>query len=66
LRLADWQAEAYEIPADVAALAQQREKARADKDWVESDRLRETMKAAGWQVEDGANGQRLTPIDPAT
>jgi cysteinyl-tRNA synthetase len=65
LRLAEWQANAFEIPADVTALAQQREKARAAKDWAESDRLRETLKAAGWQVEDGAGGQRLSPIDAA-
>ncbi|SIN95487.1 cysteine--tRNA ligase [Paraburkholderia phenazinium] len=62
LRLADWHAEAFEIPADVAALAQQRERARAAKDWAESDRLRETLKAAGWQVEDGVGGQRLSPL----
>jgi cysteinyl-tRNA synthetase len=62
LRLADWHAEAFEIPADVAVLAQQRERARAAKDWAESDRLRETLKAAGWQVEDGVGGQRLSPL----
>jgi cysteinyl-tRNA synthetase len=66
LRLAEWQADAFEIPADVKTLAQQREKARTAKDWAESDRLRETLKAAGWQVEDGAGGQRLSPIDTAT
>jgi cysteinyl-tRNA synthetase len=62
LRLADWQANAFEIPADVAALAELREKARAIKDWGQADLLRQRLKAAGWQVEDSADGQRLSPI----
>jgi cysteinyl-tRNA synthetase len=66
LRLADWQAQAFEIPEHVAALAQQRDKARVDRAWGEADRLREKLKAAGWQVDDGMDGQRLRPIDGAT
>ena len=65
LRLADWQADAFEIPADVAALAELREKARAAKDWAQADLLRARLKAAGWQVEDRPDGQRLSPIDEA-
>jgi cysteinyl-tRNA synthetase len=66
LRLADWQADAFEIPADVAALAERREQARAVKDWSQADLLRERLKAAGWQVEDRTDGQRLSPIDQVT
>ena len=63
LQLAEWRADTFEIPADVADLARQREEARARKDWPESDRLREVLRAKGWQIEDGVDGQRLSPLD---
>ncbi|RDJ98190.1 cysteine--tRNA ligase [Paraburkholderia lacunae] len=63
LRLADWKAGTYAIPADIALLAGQRDKARAGKEWGEADRLREVLKAAGWHVEDSASGQLLRPLD---
>jgi cysteinyl-tRNA synthetase len=63
LQLAEWRADTFEIPADVADLARQRGEARARKDWPESDRLREVLRAKGWQIEDGVDGQRLSPLD---
>jgi cysteinyl-tRNA synthetase len=62
LRLAEWQHDTWAIPADIAHLAGQREKARASKQWNEADRLREALKAAGWQVDDSADGQTLRPL----
>jgi cysteinyl-tRNA synthetase len=66
LRLAEWREDKFDIPADIATLAKQRDKARAEKDWPESDRLREALNAAGWQVEDSVEGQRLSPMGKAT
>ncbi|MGF6934906.1 cysteinyl-tRNA synthetase [Paraburkholderia sp. UCT70] len=60
LRLPDWQPDKRDIPADIAALAEQREKARANSDWAQADRLRDTLRALGWQIEDGERGLRLT------
>jgi cysteinyl-tRNA synthetase len=65
LRLGERQTSKVDIPADIAVLAEQREQARADKNWAQADRLREVLKAAGWQVEDSAGGQRLSPTDRA-
>ena len=51
-------------PADVLALVEQRAPARADKDFAESDRLRDEIAAAGWVVRDGAEGSVLAPRPP--
>ncbi len=48
-----------EIPAEVQELLEQRERARADKDWAEADRLRDLIDESGYQVLDGAEGTRL-------
>jgi cysteinyl-tRNA synthetase len=48
-----------EAPPEMKALAKAREAARAAKDWKESDRLRDELAAAGWEVRDGAGGWRL-------
>ncbi|MFM0415191.1 cysteine--tRNA ligase [Paraburkholderia aromaticivorans] len=64
LGLADWRDnDASEIPADMAALADERAKARAAKQWAEADRLREVLMASGWLVEDSASGQTLRQRD---
>ncbi|MGI4857572.1 MAG: cysteine--tRNA ligase [Janthinobacterium lividum] len=62
LALADWTAAEFDIPADIEALARQRELARAHKDWMLADQLRETLKARGWQVEDCDRGPCLARI----
>jgi hypothetical protein len=46
-------------PDEVHALAEQRQKARADKNWSESDRLRDEIAAHGWQVQDTPEGAKL-------
>ncbi len=48
-------------PAEVAELADARERARAARDYAEADRLREAIKAQGWEVRDGPEGPELLP-----
>jgi cysteinyl-tRNA synthetase len=55
------QTEAGEAPAEVCALAEAREVARAARDFEEADRLRGEIEAAGWEVQDVAGGFRLIP-----
>ena len=49
-----------EIPAEIQALLDARAAARASKNWAESDRLRDEIAAAGWQVKDSKEGQTCT------
>ncbi|MBM2823412.1 MAG: Cysteine--tRNA ligase [Thermoleophilia bacterium] len=51
-----------EAPADVVALAEQRQKARGARDFDEADRLRGELEAAGWEVRDEASGYRLVRL----
>jgi cysteinyl-tRNA synthetase len=48
-------------PAAVAELRDARERARAGRDWAEADRLREEIRARGWEVRDGPEGPELLP-----
>jgi len=48
-------------PAEVRELAEQREQARAERDFAASDRLRDEIAAHGWDVRDGAGGFELVP-----
>lgn len=51
---------ADEAPPDaVVALAEKRLAARAEKEWAESDRLRDEISALGWTVQDSRDGYRL-------
>ena len=50
------EAPASEPPAEVLALLEDRERARADRDWDEADRLRVEIRALGWEVRDGGQG----------
>ena len=51
-------------PPEVVALAERRSVARADRDFAESDRLREEIASAGWAVRDGPDGYELAPRPP--
>jgi cysteinyl-tRNA synthetase len=53
--------EAAEAPAEVVKLRDDRERARAARDWTEADRLREEIRSCGWEVRDGADGPELLP-----
>jgi cysteinyl-tRNA synthetase len=55
----DLQSGSGEVPADVQAQVAARDDARAAKDWVNSDRLRDELVAAGWIVEDSADGTQV-------
>jgi cysteinyl-tRNA synthetase len=48
-----------EAPADVVALAEQRQAARAGGDYETGDRLREEIEAQGWSVRDVSTGFQL-------
>jgi cysteinyl-tRNA synthetase len=50
-----------EAPADVVALRDARETARAARDYAEADRLRGEIGALGWEVRDGPDGPDLLP-----
>jgi cysteinyl-tRNA synthetase len=54
-------AEETQAPDEVRALAEERERARAERDFGESDRLREEIAARGWEVRDVAGGFQLVP-----
>ncbi|MFA5125119.1 MAG: cysteine--tRNA ligase [Patescibacteria group bacterium] len=53
------QLKAEEIPAEIKTLAEARWQARQSKNWAESDRLRDELLQAGWQMEDGKNDYKL-------
>ncbi|MHB8659265.1 MAG: cysteine--tRNA ligase [Solirubrobacteraceae bacterium] len=50
-------------PAEVAELLDEREQARAIRDWVLADRLRDRMLALGWEIRDGPSGPELRPAE---
>jgi cysteinyl-tRNA synthetase len=51
-----------QAPEDVRGLAEQRERARAERDFAAADRLRDEIAALGWEVRDGPNGFELIPL----
>ncbi len=48
-----------EVPEDILEKVQARDDARKNKDYAESDRLRDELAAAGWTVEDTPSGSRV-------
>ena len=54
--------ESATIPAEVLALVEQRQQARARRDWAESDRLRDAIAALGWIVKDTKDGPKITAV----
>jgi|TARA_B110000037_G_scaffold146860_1_gene165798 cysteinyl-tRNA synthetase len=51
-----------DIPAEVIALAEQRQAARSAKDWPAADAARDAIKAAGYQLQEGPDGYKLLPL----
>jgi cysteinyl-tRNA synthetase len=49
--------------ADALELARRREEARAQRDFAEADRLRDALRAGGWEVRDSPDGPELIPVD---
>jgi len=48
-----------EIPAEVQVLVEARAQARTDKNWAESDRIRDEISALGWSIRDSKEGQKV-------
>ena len=48
-----------EVPETIKILVEEREKARANKDWIRSDELRLEIELAGFEIEDTPQGPRL-------
>ena len=59
LRLADWEPVEETVPAEIVALVEQRQKARAEKRWQESDSLRDQISEAGYEIQDTPEGPRV-------
>ena len=51
-----------DVPAQIAQMAEQRWAAKQDKNWPESDRLRDELAAAGWVIKDTAEGYEVEPV----
>jgi len=50
------------LPENIRKLVLAREAARSNKDWPESDRLREELEDLGYSVEDTPTGQKIRPL----
>lgn len=51
--------EKLNIPDEIVNLAEQRKQARADKNWAESDRLRDLIQEKGYNIKDSKDGYEL-------
>ena len=47
------------LPAEVAEVFANREKARQNKDWAASDQLRDQLATLGYEVSDSSTGQTI-------
>ena len=56
----DKKSDVEEIPEEVIRLAEERLKARAEKNWAESDRLRSEISALGYSIKDSKDGYELS------
>ena len=56
LKLSEYVPEKEELPEEILSLVKQRNEARANKDWAESDRLRDELIAKGYSVKDSKEG----------
>ena len=51
-----------DIPKEIKALVQERQKAREDKDWGKSDKLRDELKEEGYEIKDTPEGPIIKKI----
>jgi cysteinyl-tRNA synthetase len=51
-----------DAPPEAWALAERRDAARKARDFAEGDRLRDELRAMGWEVRDGAGGPELVAV----
>ncbi|MGI9597642.1 MAG: cysteine--tRNA ligase [Acidimicrobiales bacterium] len=54
--------ESADVPAEILRMAEDRTAARDAKDYARADDLRDRMAAAGWTVEDSADGPVVLPL----
>ena len=54
--------EKMEIPQEIMDLVEQRKKAREEKNWQESDRLRDIIKEKGYEVKDTKDGMKINEL----
>ncbi len=52
-----------ELPSEINALIKAREAARQNKDWQESDRLRDELGRQGYGIKDASTGPQVTKLD---
>jgi cysteinyl-tRNA synthetase len=50
-----------EAPPEIVELAEERARARKERDFEAADRLREQIEAAGWEMRDAAGGYTVVP-----
>ncbi len=50
------------IPKEVQELAEKRAQARAEKNWAESDALRDQIKEMGYEIKDTADGMKISKL----
>lgn len=50
----------YDTPADIQSLIDERELARSVRNWEEADRLRTELLKKGYEIEDSADGPKIT------
>ena len=58
---ADSENKDVEVPEEVQLLANQRWEAKSNKEWAESDRLRDEINSLGWIIKDDKEGYQLEP-----
>lgn len=57
--LKNYSVQKTDLPDNIKELVEQRNAARANKDWAESDRIRDELTALGYIVKDGKNGTEV-------
>lgn len=60
LKLENWQPDSIEVPDEVIELVEQRRAARSEKSWQLADELRDKIMQLGYEVEDSADGSKIT------
>tara|TARA_B100001758_G_scaffold61269_1_gene50914 strand:+ start:111 stop:1487 length:1377 start_codon:yes stop_codon:yes gene_type:complete len=51
----------FDIPDEILKLAAERQNARDNKDWIESDKIRDLIDSKGWIIRDDNEGQKIIP-----
>jgi cysteinyl-tRNA synthetase len=63
LDIANWTMDQVNVPDEVEELVKAREAARASKDWVRSDELRDAVNKLGYAIEDTSGGAKISTLD---